>query len=84
MLYALSEGLFIIYYLNEHFIGSVEMAENPKVEVLGHIITNIQHMLVKSREVGLDSVVYRLEAAAMEAEHLLTGVLPALNSKPAK
>lgn len=60
------------------------MAENSKAEVLVDIITGIRLMLAKSRKVGLDPVVYRLEAAAMEAEHLATRVLPAMNSKPTK
>lgn len=72
------------YNLNEYLIGPIEMAENPKVEVLEDIITGIRLMLAKSREVGLDSLVYRLEAAALEAEQVVTGVPPAMNSKPAK
>lgn len=62
----------------------IEMSENSNAEVLGNIIANIRLMVAKSREVGLASLVDRLEVAAMEAEFQLTGVLPTLNSKPAK
>jgi hypothetical protein len=64
-----------------HHLEAVEMAENSKADVLESILTNLRFMLLKSREAGLASLVYRLEVAEIEAEYQLTGVVPTLKSK---